>query len=354
MDLNKDSSFPKIDKDHMIGHIIDFPVQCEKAFEDMKSFALPTPYVKVKNVVVLGMGGSAIGGDLAKSLAQNTSNIPIYVLRDYQLPAFVNSDSLVIGSSYSGQTEETLSAFQQAGEKGAKLVVISTGGTISSIGRKYKAPIYQIDYGSQPRAALGFSFIPTLAIFKKIGLVDLSDEDIKESILLLKGFERKLRSEIPIDDNLAKQIALKIFNKIPLIYGSGTLTEVARRWKTQINENAKTSAYYETIPELCHNSVVGFDLPANLKDEVFVIILQSKFDHPRNKLRQSVIISLLEKKQISYHVIDLHQSSSAFSEMLLSITLGDYASYYLAMLNNIDPTPVDVIGFLKDQLSASR
>lgn len=354
MDLDKANNFSKIDKDNMLGNIQDFPFQCEKAFEDMQKFALPTHFIKVKNVVILGMGGSAIGGDLAKSLAQSSCKIPIEIVRDYQLPRFVGSDSLVIGSSYSGETEETLAAFKQAGEKGAKLAVLSTGGKLASLGTKYKAPHYKIEYGSQPRAALGFSFIPIVCILQKIGILPIEKDEIKEAILLLKGYERKLRPEVPLHNNPAKQIAQRIYNNIVVIYGSSTLTNVARRWKTQMNENAKTAAFFETLPELCHNSVVGFDFPKKLKDQIFVVILQSKFDHPRNKLRQSILFSILQRKQISYESVYIQQATSVFSEMLLNISLGDYTSYYLAMLNNVDPTPIEIIKFLKERLAVSK
>ena len=354
MDLNKPADFPKIDKDNMLQHIIDFPSQCEETFNDMQNFSIPTHYIKIKNVVILGMGGSAIGGDLAKSLAVEQSKIPIYVVRDYHIPGFVNSDSLVIGSSYSGETEETLAAFEQAGKRGAKMIVVSSGGKLASVGSKYRAPFYQINYGSQPRAALGFSLMSIICILQKIGVIAFEREEIKEAILILKGYERKLRPEVPFHANSAKQIAQRVFDRIPIVYASGNLTNVGLRWKTQFNENSKTAAYSENLPELCHNSVVGYDFPKKMRDEIFTIMLQSKYDHPRTQLRANIIISILQRKRIPYESIFIQQANSPFSEMLCAITLGDYSSYYLAILNNVDPTPVEIINYLKDRLAGSK
>jgi len=352
--LDDEKNYQRQDPSGMLQSIKDLPDQLESVNRQMKDFAVPTPYIKAKNIVVLGMGGSAIGGALTASLALLKCKIPVYVHRDYDLPGFVNHESLVIGVSYSGNTEETISGFTQAAERGAKLLAISTGGQISAICRKYRVPLFAIDYGAQPRAALGYLLGGVVIILNKLSFLELGDNEIAETIKLMRALENKIHIGIPSQQNQAKQLAQRIQGKIPMIIGSGVLSEVARRWKTQINENPKQLAIFEILPELNHNMVVGLDFPEKLPEKVFVIMLQSKFDHPRNKIRQQATLQILQQKKIQYETIYMQTATTTLAEMMLVIFLGDFVSYYLAMLNKVDPTPVDTISYLKDRLAASK
>lgn len=312
--------------------------------------ALPTSYIQAKSIVIAGMGGSAIGGALTQGLSKN-AHIPIVTCNDYDPPGFINKDTLFIAVSYSGNTEETVSALKKAAQKTDKLITISTGGKIASLATNFRTPHYKIDYGSQPRAALGYTFISLVAILTKLNFIEIKNEEISETLVLLKGLQKKIDVNVQSAYNNAKILAQKIFGKIPIVYGSGYLSEVGRRWKEDFNENAKSASYFEVIPELNHNALVGLQFPQDLKAKIFVIILQSKFDHPRNTLRQNITAQILQKNRISYESVLMEPSASALDEILQAVHLGDYVSYYLAILNNVEPNPVEMIGFLKDKLA---
>ena len=349
--LDNTQAMQNLDRENILGNIQDFPDQVEKCWSDWQKIALPTPYVTIKSILILGMGGSAQGGGIVASLAQKNSPIPIVTLRDYDLPGWVDKNTLVIACSYSGETEETVSALLQAVKLTDKIITISTGGRIYSIGSQNRAIHYPIHYGSAPRAALGYSLTAILAVFKKLNLVEISNDDIKETILLLRGLQKKIDVIVPERRNMAKLLAQKIAGRIPIVFGSGNLTEVARRFKGQFNENAKSASYFETIPELNHNSLVGLEFPTDLKQKLFFVILQSKYDHPRNQLRTNITAQILEQKKIPYESIMVQPAGSEVSEVMQMIMLGDFISYYLAILNNVQPNPVEIINTLKKQLA---
>jgi glucose/mannose-6-phosphate isomerase len=352
--LDDEKIYQKLDPKAMLQSIKDLPDQLLAASKQMSELTLPTHYIKVKNIVILGMGGSAIGGSLAASLAAMKIKVPVFVYRDYDLPAFVNHESLVIGTSYSGNTEETVSGFEEAGKRGAKLVAISSDGQIESLCRKFRVPMFKINYGAQPRAALGYLFGAVVGIINKLRFIEQEKDEVEKTVLGMKLLEKDIHSGIPASRNKAKQLAQRIQNKIPVVVGSGTLCEVARRWKTQINENAKQTAFFEQLPELNHNMVVGLEFPEKLSEKLFIVMLQSQFDHKRNKLRQQITLQIFQQQKIQYETIYLPQAETPFMEMMLNIFLGDYVSYYMGILNKIDPTPVETINYLKDRLAASK
>lgn len=341
----------QLDEENILGNIQDFPDQVEKCWQDWKNIALPTTFVNAKAILILGMGGSAQGGGIIADLAKMTSPIPIYSLRDYDLPAWVDKNTLIIAASYSGNTEETVEGLNQAIKITDKLITISTGGMVYSLGSQHKAVHYQIHYGSQPRAALGYMMTSILAIFKKLNLIEITDDDVRETVLLLRALKKKVDADVPERRNAAKDLAKRLVDRVPIVYGSGILTEVARRYKGQFNENAKTASYFELIPELNHNSLVGLQLPENLRQKLFFLILESKYDHERNKLRGQITTQILQQKKLIYETIFIQPSSNPLSEVMQTIYYGDYVSYYLAILNNVAPNPVEIIKFLKDKLA---
>lgn len=350
--LDNLANIQKLDPKNMLQATADFPLQIEECWEDWKNIPLPTHFINAKNVLILGIGGSGISAALVSTLAEKMCHIPVAACRDYTLPVWVDHNTLIIAVSHSGNTEETLETFTQAALKTDKLITISMGGRLASLGSQHKALSYQY-YSDvpQPRVAIGYQITSLLAIFGKLKFIEINDDDIKEAVILLKGLVKKLSPENSSTYNLSKQLAQKLLGKIPVIVGSGTLTEVARRWKGDFNENAKQAAYFEILPEMNHNALVGFEFPKNLDNEIFVIILQSQFDHARNKLRQSIVAQILQKKRISYETVMMQPAGSIYAEMFQAITFGGFTSIYLAILNNIDPEPVEIINFLKDKLS---
>ncbi|OGD66319.1 bifunctional phosphoglucose/phosphomannose isomerase [Candidatus Berkelbacteria bacterium RIFCSPHIGHO2_12_FULL_36_9] len=352
--LDTENILKKLDPSGMMQSINDLPDQVDNCWKQLQSYAVPTHYIKCNKVVILGMGGSAIGGDLTASLALSSSKLPIHIHRDYNLPNFVDHETLVIAVSYSGTTEETLDGFNKAGELGAKLIAISTGGPIESLCRKYRAPIFKIEYGAMPRAALGYLFTSVIGVLNKLGIISLGQQEIPEAVKAMKNLQKKIYFPTPTNQNQAKQLAQKIVNYIPVIMASGTLSQVARRWKNQFNENAKQMSVFESFPELCHNVIVGLDYPKKLNDKIFIISLESEFDHPRNQLRRNIVHQIFRKKGIAHDLIKVNTPQSPLIEMLLMTLLGDYVSYYLSLLNNTDPTPVQAINFLKEKLSEAK
>lgn len=340
----------QIDRDGMIDRINELPDQFRDALANVGRLSLPDSYSKVSNVVVLGMGGSAIGGDLVRTLVADEMRVPMLVWREYTTPAFVGPDSLVIGSSYSGETEETLSAFESARDKGAKLVAVTTGGRLKDLADRAGAPVLQFSYRAQPRAALGHSIVPIIGILQKLGLIADKTADIEEAAQVMESMRSEFAPAVPTVANGAKQLAEALEGRAPVVYGEGVLAEVARRWKGQFNENSKSWAFFEVLPELNHNAVVGYENPPAFADDVTVLFLTSATIHPRVKVRVHVTQEILTTRGIAWREIPA-RGSSALAQMMSSIYTGDFTSYYLAILYGVDPTPVNIISFLKSRLA---
>jgi glucose/mannose-6-phosphate isomerase len=350
-DVNLDDLklYPKYDPEGMLARIKELPTQCKQAWQAALELKLPDSYRDVNKVVVLGMGGSAIGGDLVKSLIHAESKIPVIVHRDYGLPAYVDDKTLLIASSYSGNTEETLSGFEPALKTGAKKLAMTTGGKLGKLAAENNIPVFKIGYQSQPRAALGFSFIPAIAVLQKLGFIADKSKDVAETVQVLENLAVNYDEKSALKTNPAKQMAQRLYGKLPVIYGAGILAEVAHRWKTQLNENSKTWAFYEVFPELNHNATVGYPLPKEIAANAHVVLLRSPLFSQRVKLRFDITCELLKQAGIAYDIADA-AGKSALAQMMALVSLGDYASYYLAILYKVDPTPVKVISYLKEKL----
>ncbi|MBI4175055.1 bifunctional phosphoglucose/phosphomannose isomerase [Candidatus Berkelbacteria bacterium] len=344
--------YEKLDGSHIGVDIAALPDHLEAARMAFSPISIPTHYVQCRNILILGMGGSAIGGELAAALAAEHASVPIDVRRDYSVPAYVSKDSLVIAVSYSGDVEETLDGFRAAAARGAKLIVVASGGELSSLARKFKAPIFPIDYGGEPRAAFGYLFCAVALILVKLRLLALGDQELAESIVLLRGFQKKLQPGLKTTENLAKTLARKLVDRIPVILAAGPMAVVSRRWKTQLNENGKSIAFFDPVPEFCHNQIVPFGRAAKQREILFPVFLHSSFAHPRNQLRMTI----LQKQFVSHHVafesVMIHPSGTPLSEALQMILLGDYVSYYVAILTGVDPTVISAIDGLKKELEA--
>jgi glucose/mannose-6-phosphate isomerase len=352
--LDTPDQYKKIDPGSILQNIVELPDQIAVVWQEMKRFALPSHYIQCNKVVMTGMGGSSMGAGLVKTLADSSSKMPIEVVRNYDLPAYADTKTLVIGVSYSGTTEETLSVLGQAHKRDCKVIGIASGADLEAMSRKYRFPFYKINYGSQARAALGYSYTALLAIFNKLGLLEISDDDIKRTVIQMKNAMKKIAPEVNTVQNPAKQLAERLQGKIPVIVGAGIMQEVARRYKTQFNENSKSAAFFENIPEMNHNAVTGTEFPKELGNILFVILLASKFDHPRNQLRIDITQQILEKRRIPYEVIQPTPAANPIAEQMLSIHFVDFVSYYLALLYNVDPEKIEIIDFLKKALGRNR
>ncbi|MFC1656642.1 bifunctional phosphoglucose/phosphomannose isomerase [Patescibacteria group bacterium] len=355
MNLDDLNIYKQLDPSNLYKNISELPSQFENAWIEINKLVLPSYYLKANKVLILGMGGSGIGGEFARSLTLNTSEIPIYTHHNYSIPEFVDDRTLIIAVSYSGNTEEVTDGFVEAYKKNAKLVAITSGGELEKLALKYRAPYYRFAYKSPPRAALGYLLISVIGILKKLNIIDIAEQDLKTTVSALKSQFEKLNRDIPTAKNPAKKLAEKLHSKIPIIYGADQLESVAIRWKTQINENAKTAAYAEAIPESNHNSLVGLDFPLELKEKLTFIILQSKNNHAKSLLRQGFFSKTLKNKHISVELISSeYASNSPLVEISTLIYFGDLVSYYLAILNATDPFPVDIISKLKNAIKEKK
>ncbi|OPX82566.1 MAG: bifunctional phosphoglucose/phosphomannose isomerase [Pelotomaculum sp. PtaB.Bin013] len=350
VDLNQEDELRRIDTTGMFAALEGLPDQCAKACWELVE-KVQFPEIKaISNVVVTGLGGSAIGGDLLRVYAAGRISVPIIVNRDYVLPKFVGSDTLVFAVSYSGNTEETLSAYAEARDRGASVVAITTGGKLGEAAKKDGFPVVEIPGGISPRAATGFLFIPTLKILNRLGLLSDVTEEINEMINLIGEMREKLGPAVAETENLAKQIARRIHEKIPVIWGSAGTTEVvAQRWKGQINENAKSPAYWNVLPELNHNEIVGLEFPAEILKKIHIIILRDERDHPRVQKRIEITKEVIQKTVGGYTEV-WASGNGVLARLYSLICTGDFTSVYLAALNGVDPGPVKVIDFLKREL----
>jgi len=351
--LDDSSVYTSLDKSGMGAQIRGLPKQCRQAWDKASKLVLPSSYSDVDKVVILGMGGSAIGGDLLRGLTAPLSRPLVLVHRDYDLPAWVDDRTLVIGASYSGNTEETISGFTQALKKGCKKLVISTGGRLTELARENNVPVFVIEHAAPPRAALGYSLLPLLAIMQRLGFTGAEAADVDGMIRALETLGASWQEDSPAERNQAKMLASRLHGRIAVIYGAGILTDVARRWKTQINENSKQWAFFETLPELDHNAVLGYRYPAGTADRIYVLFLRCQALQPRTLIRYKVTGELLDQSGIPHQYID-SQGGNDLKHVMSLVLLGDWVSYYLAMLNAIDPSPVPQIDLLKKRLAEER
>ncbi len=347
IDLDAPATYRQLDPSDMLGHLSKLPGECRKAWLHGLQFQMPESYRDVDKVVVSGMGGSAMGAELARVLLEPVG-VPLWVSRDYQPPPFLDSGTLFIASSYSGMTEETLSSFETAASSPAKKLVMTTGGKLADLAKSSSIPTFIFDYASPPRAALAHSFLSLLAILNKLKLLDLAT-DVDEMVKVLENVQKRIGENSPVSSNPAKELATRMTGKLAVIYGAGVLAPVAHRWKGQINENAKSWAIDETFPELNHNAVVGYEFPVEQAKNTFVVMLRSPSLHPRTLMRYRTTSDLLSRSGIGHQTVDA-EGKSPLSQMMSLVLLGDYVSYYMAMLNGVDPTPVKAIDYLKDRL----
>jgi glucose/mannose-6-phosphate isomerase len=339
----------KIDPKGMSGWIASFPSQIEKAMQIGKKAKIKIDVRNVQNILLTGLGGSAIGGDLLRSYLAEELAIPFIVNRNYMLPEFVGKKSLVIVSSYSGNTEETISAYKDAVKRKARILCISTGGEVSRMADKYKHSRIEIPQGLSPRAALGYSFFPLLIALSRLKFIKPKDKDIKETITFLKS-----RSGVYCDpespDNLPLQLAEKIKGRLPVIYSASEhLDTVNIRWRGQIAENAKQLSSGNFLPEMNHNELVGWKVLTELMRQMHVIFLKDKDTHRRVAIRQEITRNIVSKYAGGVTEIG-SEGKSLLARMFSLIHFGDWVSLYLAVLNNEDPEPVQVIDYLKSEL----
>jgi glucose/mannose-6-phosphate isomerase len=350
--LDKPEQFSKLDPSGMLQKAMDVPWQFQDARGRVKADPPRINPKGIRTVLLAGMGGSAIGGDVLRTLFWKKAKVQFVVNRHYDLPGWVSQDTLVVGSSYSGDTEETLSVFKAALARKCKVLAVSSGGKLMGEARKRKIAHCEIPGGLPPRAAFGYSFITLMTALESLGLLPSMEKDFHESLEILLRQGEQYGPLAPTAKNPAKQLARFLFGKLPVIYaGQDHLESVGLRWKTQINENAKQAAFFNVVPEMNHNEVLGYSYPEPLTKKMAVILLRHpQGDHPQIKRRFDILRGILKLKTAGVREVQA-QGKSLLAQMLSVIYLADFVSVYLAYLRNIDPTPIDLIDQFKKKLS---
>lgn len=349
--VNENEKITLVDKANMLDGLARFPEQIKESLmiaETTERFN----FLKIDNIIIAGMGASAISGDIMTSLLRDKLDVPLLVNREYDLPKWVNKDTLVICISYSGNTDETLSSFKLAYQKKCKIICISTGGKLQELAEKRQVPFVKIPAGIQPRAATAYLLFPSLIFLKKLGLLKSTiDADIEETIAVTKDFVTMNNKDVPEQNNPAKQIAKAIFSSIPQIYGWGIYTPIAIRWRHQLNENSKVIARTDIVPECNHNDIVGWSANPEVSKQFSCVLI-------RDKDEESIdITTRLNFMRDLFHntagvVLEVQpKGKSQLAKMMYLMCLGDFTSCYLAVLRGVDPSPVDIITELKKRLA---
>lgn len=353
MNLDDQARLLQLDQQDMLGHIDALADQLAAAWARGQSLDLPAALGGVDQVVIAGMGGSAISGSLLAAVTAGSCHVPLNVVRSYDLPTYVDGpNALVITLSHSGNTEETLSAARQAIARGTRLLSISTGGELTELVGASGGTAWTYSYDSEPRAALGWLYGLLLAATSRLHLIDDMSAQVSEAVTILRKGRTAFSASVLTVENPTKRLAGQFMGRIPVIWGGGLLAPVARRWKAQFNENAKHFAVYDTVPELNHNSVVGLEHPEALITGLSVIqLISPKYDHPRMAARHRLCAELVLQAGTMVDQV-IARGEGRLAQQMHVIQFGDYVSYYVALANGVDPTPIEAIAWLKEQLAA--
>jgi len=346
--LDQPEKVEKIDKSDMLSHLMKTPNYCRDAINRAKQVKVPEK-VKPKNIIIAGMGGSAIGGEILQDWLRDELPIPIQVCRDYTLPAYANKDTLFFANSYSGNTEETLSAFLDATRRKCITITITSGGHLLSFSKELQLPHVIIPSQLPPRVAIPYVFFSLPVLMERMGILPSIEEHLQEAIQVLKKVGEENSPKIPTEDNPAKKLALELVETIPVIYGFRQYQSIVHRLKTQFNENSKVPSKHDVFPELNHNETVGWEAPELLTKNYSVMLIRDPDEPPEIRHRIETTKSLALHK--ARKVLEIYaRGEGKLAKMFSVLRIGDFVSVYLAILQGVDPTPVKIIDEVKREL----
>jgi len=352
--LDSIEEIKKIDTDNVLGSIMDLPKQCEDAWENAKDIVVPESYRDVTNIIMSGMGGSGLGARIIESVYHNQLKYPLTRVNDYDLPKFADHHSLVICSSYSGETEETISTAKEAIERNCKWMAIGTGKSLIELAKTNNVPYYKIEPkfnpSNQPRMAIGYSVIGQLILASKAGLFSIEHDDIKLAVVAMKDVILKNGSNIPESKNDAKKLAIKLVGKNIFYISSGHLIGAIHTVNNQLNENTKAFSSDFQIPELNHHLMEGLTHPVENQNRLFFIFANSQLYSERIKKRLEITKEVLGKNNIEYFEFKA-SSTTKLSQSFEIIQFGAFVNFYLSMLYNQNPSPIPWVDFFKKKLS---
>jgi len=346
----------EFDPSNMYNKIFDLPEQLTDALKLAKRWHINADdFLDPGNIVLVGMGGSAIAGDMIRTLLRSTLLVPFEICRHYSLPEYVDDETLVLASSYSGNTEETISAVEDALARKAMVAAFSTGGMLGDICSLNEIPMAQMPGGLPPRAAIGYSFALMVHFLDTVGLAKGAVDDIRDMIPNLSHYREAYIEDNPTESNPAKLLATKIHGRIPIVYSGPTLTDtVGLRLRGQIAENGKNLVFGNQFPEFNHNELVGYcNVAKQHADHLIVILLRDAEDHPQIRTRMNIVKEIIDK--VGIEIYEIHtKGKSRMERMFSAVQMADFTSYYLAVLNESDPEPVEAIDWLKKELMARK
>jgi glucose/mannose-6-phosphate isomerase len=347
--LDDPATLRRIDPEDMLGRVVEMPRQLADARRVVAAAQPAHGLGDVDAIVVLAMGGSAIGAELVAAAAGERMRVPFIVHRDYGLPGGVGERTLVIAASHSGETAETLSGFDAARERGFPTAVVTTGGSLAARAGDAGVTLLRYRPGGQPRAAIGFGVGILHELLGHIGAIREPDP-IGPVVASLEELLERLGPSVDTDANPAKQLAWSMFGRIPVVYGHGPMAAVAHRWKTQLNENAKAWAAWEAMPEANHNAIEGSLNPRELSDALYVVQLRDAAEPAAIAERYRVVEELLGERATNRSEV-VADGPSALARVMGTVAHGDLVSVYLAILYQTDPTPVTLLAMLKERLA---
>jgi glucose/mannose-6-phosphate isomerase len=349
--LDTPEIYQRLDPEGLYARIHGLPGQIEEAWRAARSLQLPAGHRDVDRIVVIGMGGSGIGGSLLQALAVDIgAQVPVSVVRGYTLPAWVGDRTLAIASSNSGNTEEVVAATEAAVAAGARCVVVTTGGRLLDLSRERDLPALTFTWDGEPRSALGWSFASLLAITTTLSLLPDATSDLASGVAAMRRLLETAGRDAPAASNPAKQLAAGLAGRLPVLIGAQALAPVAYRWRTQFNENAKCWAVADELPEMNHNAPLGYGAPPELLPLLRVVLLRHVAIHPRIALRIDATMQQLAGAGVAAEVIDV-PGPSVLAQVLWAVQLGDLTSYYAGLLNGVHPSPMGALDWLKRYLA---
>ncbi|MFA6410034.1 MAG: SIS domain-containing protein [Candidatus Buchananbacteria bacterium] len=327
--------------------------QINQAWVELKKLKIPNDYKQVKQVVLNGMGGSGLPGHMVSALFFEDLKIPYTVINSYQAPASVNKDTLYIFSSYSGSTEEPLATLPAVKKAKAKMFAIGSGANLASLVKKGIMPGYIFDPkfnpSNQPRMGIGYSLGANLGLMNKLGLIKITDNEIKNCLVTVGRLQNKFGVNVPTKNNLAKKLALQLFNKMPVVTASEFLAGNAHTFANQINENAKIFSSYFLISEMNHHLLEGLKFPTTNKNNLFFLFFESKLYQPKNQIRYKITQKVVAKNKIKLFTYKL-SAQTKLEQSFEMLLLGSYVSFYLAILNNLNPSKIPWVDYFKAEL----
>jgi len=352
--LDNIKEIKKLDKSNLLGSVQQLGLQLKQTRKELKDLQIPQNYQNINNIVVNGMGGSRLGARVAQRLFEDRLKVPIYPIGSYQLPAFVNNKTLLIISSYSGNTEEPLKTVNQAFKRKAKILVFSQNGRLTKIAKQKKLPGY---YGfvpkhnpcNQPRMSLGYQVLGIILLLDKCKLLKIPSSEINQLPEFIEQVKNKYDANLPLKENLAKQVAKEIQQKIPLLVGAEFIMGALHVWKNQTNENAKQLAVKFEIPELNHHLLEGMKFPENNPNNLAFVFVKSDLYQPRNQERIEITKKVLDGYKIKHKEIKL-QGKNKLSQVFEIIQFGSFVGFYLSMLNKLDPSLIPWVDYFKKEL----